>query len=104
MYNVDEANATPANRPRWFRLFSFSEFFGLPNLSPASLHALTERLARSRAMLHQYWTFQIRQSRPRLGSGCNDDCLRGRLCDMVHNEFDDNRRCNYLTSLFNSIG
>lgn len=103
MYNVDEANATPANRPRWFRLFSFGEFFGMPNLSPATLHTATERFARSRAMLHQYWRFQIRESRPRLAGGCNDDCLRSRLCAMVHNEFDDSRRCNHLTSLFNSI-
>ncbi len=102
MYNVDEANATPANRPRWFRLFSFAQFFGLQNLSPASLHTVTERLARTRAMLHQYWRYQIRESRPRVAGGCNDDCLRSRLCGMVHNEFDDNRRCNHLTSLFNS--
>lgn len=102
MYNVDEANATPANRPRWFRLYSFAQFFGLQNLSPASLHGLTERLAANRAMLHQYWRYQIRESRLRLASGCNDDCLRGRLCGMVFNEFDDNRRCNNLVAIFNA--
>lgn len=102
MYNVDEANATPGNRPRWYRLFSLAQFFSMPNLSPASLHALGERLARSRALLHQYWRFQIRESRLRVQAGCNDDCLRGRLCAIVNNEFDDNRRCNHLVSIFNS--
>jgi len=102
MYNLDEANATPANRPRWFRLFAFTELFGLQNLSPASLHTLTERLARTRTLLHQYWRYQVREARPRIAGGCNDDCLRSRLCNMVRNEFDDNRRCDVLTSIFNS--
>lgn len=102
MYNLDEANATPANRPRWFRLFSFAQLYGLQNLSPASLHTLTDRLARNRALLHQYWRYGVREARPRINGGCNDDCLRSRLCAMVHNEFDDNRRCNHLTSIFNA--
>lgn len=102
MYNIAEANANPASRPRWFRLYSFTEFFGLPNLSPASLHTLTERLARTRSLLHQYWVYQVREARPRVDGGCNDDCLRGRLCGMVRNEFEDDRRCNNLISIFNS--
>lgn len=102
MYNLEEANATPANRPRWFRLFSFAQFFGLQNLSPASIHTLVERLARTRSLLHQYWRFQVRESRPRVQAGCNDDCMRSRLCAMVMNEFGDNRRCDHVTALFNA--
>lgn len=102
MFDVAEANAIPANRPRWFRLLAFTEFYGLPNLSPASLHTLTERFARSRALLHQFWVFKVKQSRPRIDGGCNDDCLRDQLCTIVRNEFEDARRCNQLLAMFNS--
>lgn len=101
-YNLDEANANPANRPRWFRLLSFAQYFGMPNLSPSILHQFTERLASSRALLHQFWAFKIKESRPRLQAGCNDDCLRSQLCAIVNNEFEDARRCNNLVAIFNS--
>jgi len=101
-YSVAEANLTPANRPRWYRMLSFAQWFNLPNLSPASLNAFVVRLASSRALLHQYWLFKVRESRPQVEGGCNDDCLRSQLCAIVHNEFDDNRRCDQLLAIFNS--
>lgn len=101
-YNIAEANVTPGNRPRWFKLVSFAQFFGLPNLSPASLHVFVDRLARSRSLLHQYWLFKVKESKPRIEGGCNDDCLRNQLCDIVRNEFDDDRRCNALVAIFNA--
>lgn len=101
-YSIAEANATPANRPRWYRLVSFAQYFGLPNLSPASLNTFVETLARNRSLLHRYWLFKIRESQPRVQGGCNDDCLRGELCAIVRNEFEDERRCNQLLAIFNA--
>jgi len=101
-YNLAEANANPASRPRWFRMVSFAQFFGLPNLSPATLHTFVENLARNRSMLHRYWLFKIREAQPRVSGGCDDACLRSQLCGIVRNEFDDERRCNQLLAIFNS--
>jgi len=102
MYSVAEANTTPANRPRWFKMVSFAEFFGLPNLSPATMHAFTERLARDRALLRQFWIFKVKDSIPMVQGGCDDDCLRGQLCTIVRNEFADTTRCDQLIAIFNS--
>lgn len=97
-----EANATPNNRPRWYKLLSFAQYYGLPDLSPASLHTLVQRFATNRPLLHQFWVFKVKESKPRIEGGCNDDCLRNQLCTIVNNEFDDNRRCNQLQAIFNA--
>jgi len=104
IYSVSEANRTPANRPRWFKHYSLAEFFGLPNLSPASLHNFVERLARDRNLLRQYWIFTVKAADPFLEAGCDNDCLLNTLCTIVRNEFGDDTRCNQLTAIFNASG
>lgn len=97
MYSITEANTNQATFPRWFKQYSFREYFNIPDLSPASLdNFVTNRLARSRSLLTSYFTFKVSAGDPFMQQGCNDECLRNHLCAIVINEFNDNRKCDQI--------
>lgn len=100
MYSITEANLNPATFPRWFRQYSFREFFGLPDLSPASLdNFVTNTLARNRNALRSFFEFKHSAGDPFMQNPCDDTCLRNHLCAIVVNEFNDLRKCNAIRDL-----
>lgn len=36
-------------------------------------------------------------------NGCDDNCLRGQVCAIVTNEFEEPRRCNQVLAVFGSV-
>jgi sphingomyelin phosphodiesterase len=103
IYSISEANRTPAQRPRWFRQYSFKQAFGLTDLSPATLDRFVFDLSRNRNLLRRYWEFKVKAADPFMEEGCNDDCLRSHVCRIVVNEHDDLRRCNQVLAVFGTV-
>lgn len=58
-YNLTEANLTPDISPRWFKLYSFTEAYGVDDLSPSNLNELAERFARDKSLLEQYYRYTL---------------------------------------------
>lgn len=103
VFSLVEANNNPGAGPRWFRHFNFRQAYGVTDLSPAGLDRLAFDMSRNRNLLRLYWQHRVKNAEPRMNSGCNDDCLRGTVCTMVRNEFDDNRRCNQVLAVFGTV-
>lgn len=102
MYSLTAANRSPSTSPAWFKAYSFKEAFGLQDLSPASLDRLVNDMAASRALIRKYWEFKVKSGDLYLAQGCNDDCLKSHICEIVTNEFNDNRKCNELIAIFDT--
>lgn len=43
MFNLTEANAAEALEPRWFKEYSFREYYGVPSCSPAVLGSMVTK-------------------------------------------------------------
>lgn len=56
-YNLTEANLRPDISPRWFKLYSFKEAYGVDSLRPDALDGLVERFAMDQSLLYQYFRF-----------------------------------------------
>ncbi|GAB0097654.1 Sphingomyelin phosphodiesterase [Sergentomyia squamirostris] len=98
-YNLTEANLTPAKRPKW-KSYSFAKEYGLQSLSPANVDKLVKELASNKAKLLSYWKRKVKYSDAQLSQGCDDECLRETLCDIVFVEHGDNTKCEELLKIY----
>uniref|UniRef100_A0AAG5DFR1 Sphingomyelin phosphodiesterase n=1 Tax=Anopheles atroparvus TaxID=41427 RepID=A0AAG5DFR1_ANOAO len=96
IYNLTAANQTPDQKPSWYKLYSFKQYYELQDLSLTSLDSLVRRLARSEEQLARYWRAKQKYSDPLLQEGCTGTCLRDALCAVVRTEHDDNNACQRL--------
>lgn len=55
MYNLTLANENAAQRPLWYKSYSFKEEYDIPDLSYDSLHSWLSRLARDDDLLSRYY-------------------------------------------------
>lgn len=99
-YNLTEANLTPDVPPKWFKLYSFKEAYGVDDLSPNSLNELAERFARNKSLLDQYYRFKVRAADTALQFGCDDSCHKKNLCAIVTSAFGDTERCEELEEVY----
>lgn len=102
-FNLTEANLNPQRDPLWTPLYSFSQDFSIPNVSPASLDTLARRFGSTPSDLHRYWQLKVKRGDPFLQAGCDGECLLNHLCEIVTNEANDDRKCNELVSIFRQI-
>jgi hypothetical protein len=98
-YNLTEANQNRDGRPEWKKLYSMREDFQLPDLSPASLNDLVTNMAKQPALLKAHWQNTVKQSDKFVKEGCDKNCRKFYLCDLVINEFGDNRKCSELLKI-----
>lgn len=98
-YSLTEANQNPGRRPIWELLYDFGVDFSLQNLSPAALDTLVNRFATNNAELTRYWQNKVKRGDPSLAAGCDNACLLNHLCEIVTNQYGDNRRCNALRQI-----
>ncbi|XP_053682199.1 sphingomyelin phosphodiesterase-like [Sabethes cyaneus] len=99
-FNLTEANLHPLRDPLWQNLYSFSQDFNIPNVSPASLDGLARRFGSNPTDLHRYWELKVKRGDPFLERGCDGSCLLGHLCSIVTNEANDDTKCNEMITLF----
>ncbi|KAG5672941.1 hypothetical protein PVAND_003028 [Polypedilum vanderplanki] len=96
IFNLTEANLTPNQSPRWYKQYSFKESFNIQDLSPASLDNLLKAMSQDRKLARNYFRYKIKDADPFLKKGCQDNCLKNHICEIVINEFNDKRKCNEL--------
>lgn len=102
IYNLTQANLTPNQSPSWFKEYDFKTEHGVTNLSPASLSALADTLARNPAKMHRYWQLKFKMGDTTLDMGCDDECMGAHLCEMVTSEWGNSPRCTELLSVMNA--
>nr|CAD7441275.1 unnamed protein product [Timema bartmani] len=100
VFNLTEANLRPDLSPDWFKLYSFRQDYGVKNLLPAELDSLAHRMAANHTLIQQYQRFYVKIGDPSLENGCNDDCMRSRLCDIVTAESGDSTQCDLFKTEF----
>nr|CAD7195606.1 unnamed protein product [Timema douglasi] len=100
VFNLTEANLSPDHSPDWFKLYSFRQEYGVKNLLPAQLDSLAHRMAANHTLIQQYQRFYVKVGDPSLENGCNDDCMKSRLCDIVTAESGDSTQCDLFKTEF----
>lgn len=104
IYNLTEANLNPDRNPVWFKQYTFAEKFGLSDLSPATMNDFVFRMARDQNTLKDVWTHKVKAGDPYLARGCDKECQKTTLCEIVTSEVGDLRKCEELVNILNAIG
>jgi sphingomyelin phosphodiesterase len=99
IYNLTEANQEPWHNPRWYKEYSFKEFYGLPNLKLDTLHGLIKGFGSNESRIHDYWRLKVKHADPQLKTGVTLQKLREHFCDIVTVEEGDSAKCDELWRL-----
>lgn len=55
IYNVTEANLTPEKSPRWYKLYSFKDAYGLQSLNYEAFGNLIKRMTTDVNIIEKYY-------------------------------------------------
>lgn len=58
-FNLTEANLTPNKPPRWYKLYSFKEAYGLENTSYEQLGDLIKRMTTDISIMQKYFRYVL---------------------------------------------
>ncbi|XP_023015457.2 sphingomyelin phosphodiesterase 1 isoform X1 [Leptinotarsa decemlineata] len=83
IFNLAEANANPEMTPRWFKLYSMKEAYGLDHLTPEKFDQLAVKMFRNNTLTELYWRFSVRDGDLARKDGCNRECKKELLCRIV---------------------
>ncbi|XP_063243970.1 sphingomyelin phosphodiesterase-like isoform X6 [Bacillus rossius redtenbacheri] len=101
-FNLTEANLRPEREPAWRELYSMREEYGLRDLLPARLDSLVHRMAANHDLLQRYARNYVKQGDPQLVEGCDDLCLKAKLCEIVTVESGNLDKCDELGREFDA--
>ncbi|XP_044014853.1 sphingomyelin phosphodiesterase-like [Aphidius gifuensis] len=94
-YNLTEANATPEQRPRWFRSYSFKDEYKLSDLSLMSLDSLLKRWCRDKPDDLKKYSKYFYKEAPDNGQ-CSGKCLDNLVCRIATTSTGDKTPCKHL--------
>lgn len=88
-FNLTEANSNAESSPNWYKLYSFKDAYGLPDLTPKSLGNLYTQMASNNsdnALVDKYFRYVYRDSDVYIKEGCDGKCKKKLVCLMVASE------------------
>lgn len=93
--DLDEANANATADPRFFLLYTAKEEYGLADLTPASWSALVDKMNETDSeVFNTYFKNYIKNARPYMEEGCDQNCKSNLLCRLVISDTSDYSRCD----------
>ncbi|KAL1509128.1 hypothetical protein ABEB36_003916 [Hypothenemus hampei] len=99
-FNLTEANLKRDSIPEWYQLYSFREHFGLSRLIPSEFEKLIMNMTINHQFLSDYHVFKYRNADISTASGCDDNCKKASLCEIVTSQVGDNTQCDYFSEMF----
>ncbi|XP_019881238.2 sphingomyelin phosphodiesterase [Aethina tumida] len=90
-YNLTEANLSRNTEPRWFKLYSFKQAYGLNSMDYNSMNTFVDILRRNMASLKEYYKNYIRDSDGM--EECEEECLKKVFCSITAVETKDAIDC-----------
>ncbi|XP_018573184.1 sphingomyelin phosphodiesterase 1-like [Anoplophora glabripennis] len=81
-FNLTEANKHPNRTPRWLKLYSMKNAYGLNNLSPKDINKAATSVSTNNASFNQYWRFYVRDGDASLKDGCDEKCKNEVICKI----------------------
>ncbi|XP_063244223.1 sphingomyelin phosphodiesterase-like [Bacillus rossius redtenbacheri] len=100
VFNLSEANSHLGDSPKWYKLYSYRDAYGVGGLLPSELDSLAQRMSRDRSLLQKYNRYYFKDAGPSLRAGCDDECLKSRLCDIATGVSGDATQCDRLLAGF----
>ncbi|XP_070163189.1 sphingomyelin phosphodiesterase [Polyergus mexicanus] len=94
MYNLTLANENAAQRPLWYKSYSFKEEYDIPDLSYNSLHNMLSKLAHDEDLLSRYYRNFFKRAEPSLKNECNMVCMTTYICRIITSLEDQAKYCN----------
>ncbi|CAH0547909.1 unnamed protein product [Brassicogethes aeneus] len=95
VFNMTEANLQNDGsiKPRWFKLYSFKQAYGLDNTGSTQMANLVDILRRNEASIAEYFKYRVKDSDPLLKEGCDRNCLKQLVCSITAVETDESLNC-----------
>ncbi|PNF14909.1 hypothetical protein B7P43_G04318 [Cryptotermes secundus] len=104
IYNLTKANMNGNATPTWVKMYSFKEAYGVESLSPTSLDKLLQNMATNRSLLEQYSRYYVKEADTALAKGCDRECLKKNLCEIVTAQMGEPTQCNILLKKIQTAG
>ncbi|KAB0799305.1 hypothetical protein PPYR_07185 [Photinus pyralis] len=101
IYNLTEANLTPNNPPRWYKLYDFKTSFNLSSLNPSDFADLIEHMTQDSGLLQDYHRYKKREADPEMAVGCNRKCQLDDICYMTTSWYGGDYHCHHYTAMYN---
>ncbi|KAJ8966530.1 hypothetical protein NQ317_007176 [Molorchus minor] len=92
IYNLTRANEKKT-APEWYKLYSFKEAYGLPDLKLDRFGDLLQKMSNSLDLMWQYYRFLVRDSDVKIKEGCDTKCLKQLLCYITAVETNESVNC-----------
>lgn len=102
VYNLTEANLTPNDPPRWYKLYDFKTAYSVSSLDPNDVADLVGRMTKESGLLQEYYRFKKREADPAVATGCNRKCELANLCYVVTSSYGDDINCKHYTEIYNN--
>ncbi|XP_037777505.1 sphingomyelin phosphodiesterase-like [Penaeus monodon] len=95
--DLDEANES--DDPRVFLLYKAKEAYGMSDLSPSSWSDLVYVMDQPNSTVFEtFYRHYTKAGRPLLTAGCDGECKRDLLCELLTSDSSDRSRCASLGS------
>ncbi|XP_068237816.1 sphingomyelin phosphodiesterase-like isoform X2 [Palaemon carinicauda] len=93
--DLDEVNQS--DDPRFFKLYSAKESYGLENLFPSTWSDLVTQMAVDNSTLFdEFFMHYIKDAKPYMEEGCGERCKSQLLCRLVVSDNSDHSHCEGL--------
>ncbi|XP_015834710.2 sphingomyelin phosphodiesterase isoform X1 [Tribolium castaneum] len=99
-FNLTLANSQPSAPLEWYKLYRFTEAYGVDNLSPTEVDKLLYKMAENHALLDDYYKYRYRNGDPGVEKGCDDSCKKKSLCKIATTITGDDTQCRRFTELY----
>ncbi|XP_063244222.1 sphingomyelin phosphodiesterase-like [Bacillus rossius redtenbacheri] len=100
VFNLTDANLHRNSTPEWYRQYSFREAYGVKSLIPSEVETVVNRMAKDHSLLQKYNSFYYKDGDPSLAAGCDEACLRKKLCDIATTDSSNSTHCRLLEAEF----
>ncbi|KAJ8965915.1 hypothetical protein NQ317_014103 [Molorchus minor] len=59
-FNLTDANLNPTKDPKWFKLYTMKDAYGLDKLSPENFNNVATEMFGNKTLFQLYWRFYVR--------------------------------------------
>lgn len=91
-FELEYANKN--NKPKWTKLWDYTEKFGLYDLSPWSFFDFAKKMQYDEEYAKVYRSFRYLDNRNSKSDPCDYDCMMWVYCQAVSNDYDEWQNCN----------
>ncbi|CAG7817877.1 unnamed protein product [Allacma fusca] len=96
IFDLAKANANEMEEPVWFKLYSATALYQVPDVRLANLGLIIDKMAKNESLFHEYYRLHKKGVDSQQSDPCGLYCRKRSLCRIVTPYFGDTTECNRI--------